>query len=325
MGASTRMATADRASWTACSGCGLCVLACPVWHETRDVMMTPHGRCKSLQGGASLSDIADSVLACVMCGSCEAVCPEEIDTIGLARRLRVELAEAGLSPLARREAGRTRTETAGATVAARRVFLAGTLGERPDLLATIADHLMRHGGVVKGPDIVTASRRWEAGVADAARLLDRALARMPRATSYVVADGATHRMLRERAPRARVAGLGETLLRSKPVRRALSPGDLYVLEPRAYHGDHTRLAPFYERLRQETGCQLNLDLQRLAISTGRGLQDELGIPNLDWKAQIRWMLQGRAFSRVIVEDLGDLAPFAEVTGGPVVHVGELLP
>ena len=81
---------------------------------------------------------------------------------------------------------------------------------------------------------------------------------------------------------------------------------------------------FYERLRQETGCQLNLDLQRLAISTGRGLQDDLGMANLDWKAQIRWMLQGREFARVIVEDVGDLAPFAEIVDVPVVHVGQLL-
>jgi ferredoxin len=300
------------------------VLACPVWQETRDVMMTPHGRCKSLQGGASLSEIADSVLACVMCGSCEAVCPEQIDTIGLARRLRVGLTEAGLSPLARRAAGRTRTDTATATVTARRVFLAGRLAERPDLLAAVTDHLMRHGGVVPGPETVTASRRWEAGLPDAARLLDRALARMPRAASYVTADGATHRWLRERAPGASVAGLGETLLRVEPLRQALSPEDFYVLEPLAYHVDHARLAPFYERLRQETGCQLNLDLQRLAISTGRGLQDELGISNLDWRAQIRWMLQGRTLSRVIVEDLGDVAPFAEVTGLPVLHVAELL-
>ena len=77
-------------------------------------------------------------------------------------------------------------------------------------------------------------------------------------------------------------------------------------------------------LSRNTLASYRYDLQRLAISTGRGLQDELGMPGLDWRAQIRWMLQGRTFSRVIVEDVGDLAPFAEVAEVPTVHVGELL-
>ena len=56
-----------------CTGCGICTMSCPVWWETRDVWFTPHGRARALQGGASVDEVADSVLSCQMCGACEAV------------------------------------------------------------------------------------------------------------------------------------------------------------------------------------------------------------------------------------------------------------
>jgi ferredoxin len=39
--------------YAACSGCSLCLLVCPVWRATRDIRLTPHGRAKALQHGAS--------------------------------------------------------------------------------------------------------------------------------------------------------------------------------------------------------------------------------------------------------------------------------
>ena len=88
------MAPASR-GYAACSGCSLCLLACPVWRSTRDIRYTPHGRAKALQHGATAMDLAASVDACTLCGACEPACPENIALVAMTTGLRAELA--GLS------------------------------------------------------------------------------------------------------------------------------------------------------------------------------------------------------------------------------------
>ena len=44
---------------------------------------------------------------------------------------------------------------------------------------------------------------------------------------------------------------------------------------------------------------------------------------VDARDQARWILQGRACSRIVVEDLDDVAVFKAVTDRPVVHLAEL--
>ena len=61
--------------YRACTGCGICVLPCPVWQETRDLSLTLAGRALALQGGATALDLRESLEACVTCGACEPVCP----------------------------------------------------------------------------------------------------------------------------------------------------------------------------------------------------------------------------------------------------------
>jgi Fe-S oxidoreductase len=80
-----------RRDYSACSGCSLCLLVCPVWRETRDLRLTPHGRAKAMQHGAGLSDIAASVESCTLCAACEPVCPENIDLVGMILSLRAQL------------------------------------------------------------------------------------------------------------------------------------------------------------------------------------------------------------------------------------------
>ena len=71
----TTGAKAAKQDHAACSGCSLCLTVCPVWRRTRDLRLTPHGRAKAIQHGATISDIAESVESCTLCGACEPVCP----------------------------------------------------------------------------------------------------------------------------------------------------------------------------------------------------------------------------------------------------------
>ena len=64
-----------------CSGCGLCLLVCPVWRQSRDVRFTPKGRARAIQHGASREDVAASTAGCTLCGACEPACPEELPLV----------------------------------------------------------------------------------------------------------------------------------------------------------------------------------------------------------------------------------------------------
>ena len=45
---------------------------------------------------------------------------------------------------------------------------------------------------------------------------------------------------------------------------------------------------------------------------------------MDVRGQACWILEGREFSRIVVEDLNDIAAFAAVTDKPVVHLSQLM-
>src|SRR5258708_25072616 len=71
-----------------CSGCGLCLLVCPVWRETREVRLTPKGGARAIQHGAPRDELAASVAGCTLCGACEPACPEELPLVDMLLALR---------------------------------------------------------------------------------------------------------------------------------------------------------------------------------------------------------------------------------------------
>ena len=83
-----------------CTGCGICMLTCPVWNQTRDVMLTVCGRMRVLQNGGAPEDMLESLTACVLCGACGSVCPFGVDTVGLTMELRMILANKSGRPSA---------------------------------------------------------------------------------------------------------------------------------------------------------------------------------------------------------------------------------
>ncbi len=313
--------------YEACTGCGICTLSCPVWWETRDVWFTPHGRARALQGGASVDEVADSVLSCQMCGACEAVCPEEIDLMAMVRRLRTRLSEVDRNPFTRDPVAvpSNRIET-GIDRPGRRLLLAGPeLEGRPALLESVVECL---GGVDRvrvaaddGRDLAWA---FEAGAPlDEARL-HRFWAALRGARELVVIEGILHRPLRERSPGVRVRGLAEALLEGESVFSTFGPRDLFVIDARAYHADQPRLVHLFGRLRSRTRCQMNLDLQRLAIPTGADSLQARGNGHESCETAISWMLEGRDLDRIVVESPADLDALVARTDVPVVHLSTLV-
>ncbi len=305
--------TRPAASHSSCSGCDLCLLACPVWRQTRDIRLTPHGRAKALQHGATAAELGTSIASCTLCGSCEPACPEEIPLVDLILDLRRQ------HPLA--PAPESRPAQATATVSGTLILPDVALRADAARLARIAASL---GAGLAADDGADISLALEAGARVPPARLTQFLAGLAAATRLVAADGLLLRQLHAWLPGKHIDSLGIALSALPSVRSKLRARDLYVIEPRAFHADHARLAGHYDALRVDIGLETNLDLQRLAIpTTASSAQNRLGLRALDAAEQANWILEGRNFERVVVEDAHDCAVFAAVTDRPVVHLGDL--
>lgn len=302
-------------------------MSCPVWWETRDVWFTPHGRARALQGGATVEEIADSVLGCTMCGACEPVCPEEIDVMAMVRHLRTELHEKTLNPLTRNPVfPATDPIQSSSTHTGGRLLLAGPhLEAHPQLLSSVVECL-------GGPDAVRIADddgrdlawAYESGAPlDEARL-DQFLDTLNGARDVVLFEGILHPLLRERASGVKVRGFAETLLDDETMATVIGPRDFFVIDARSFHANHARLVGLFHALRTRCGCTLNLDLQRVAIPTGA---DSLQARDTDLEScavAVDWMLEGREMDRIVVESPADLAVLASRTDIPVVHLATLV-
>ena len=291
--------------FSSCHGCDLCLLTCPVWRQTRDVRLTPHGRAKALQHGASAADLRVSIASCTLCGSCEPACPEEIPLVDMILELRRQQPlEAEIAPVSAANAGGY-------------LLLPGeALRKDPERLKRIASLLDVAVAADDGSDI---SRAIECGAALASARVSTFLGSFKNAKRLVVADGLLLRKLREWLPEARLVSLGEALSTLDVVRAKLRATDLYVIEPRAFHADHARLVRHYDGLIKARNLKTNLDLQRFAVPTCASSAAK----RVDPLDQARWILDGRAFERVVVEDAADCAVFARVTDRQVLHIGDL--
>lgn len=316
-------AFAARRNYSDCSGCSLCLLVCPVWRQSRDVSLTPHGHAKAMQQGGSTADVAASVEHCTLCMACEPVCPENIDIIGMILELRRHLnAPFWLHELQARMAKMAARPVISAPSLPTMLLPDQTLHAHPDTLARIAALLGIPLGEDGGSDI---SMALESGAVISEQRLQRFLTPLRQLKKIIVADGLLLRHLKQWLPHANSIGLGEALSSHADVRRGLRPTDLYVIEPRAYHTDYQRLVKHYDRLRAAHGCAFNLDLQRIAIpATARNLPQRLGLIASNDDGQTRWVLHGRNITRIVVESLEECAALERVSGFPVVHLAELM-
>ncbi|MDD5300880.1 MAG: 4Fe-4S dicluster domain-containing protein [Gallionella sp.] len=316
--------SAAHKSYSDCSGCGLCLLVCPVWHRKRDLQHSPQGWAKALQHGAAPGDLADAVQDCTLCRACDPVCPEQIDIGAMILKLRRQMAHPQTAALQGRMAAQAR-RPAPAHQEKTALLAGAALRAHPALLNRITALLGKAGAfAVAHDDGADISLALEAGVVVPPDRLAALIEPLRRADKIIVADGLLLPYLAQWLPAAKIYSLGETLSSLEAVRRNLRSTDLYMIEPRAYHADYVRLVKYYDRLRRERGCDFNLDLQRIAIpATARGLPQRLGLAMPDDDAQAHWVLHGRSITRIVVENLEDRAAFEKISGVPVVHLAEL--
>ncbi len=314
------LALQTRADYARCSGCGICLLVCPVWRETRDIALTPLARAKALQQGAAVDELAESIASCTLCGACAPACPEQIDLVAMSIDLRRRTAREAVSEFGRRA---SQIHARGAGQGAESLLLAGALLRA--LPATLAHACARlgNGAVVAEDDGSDIALALETGQALSQERLTQFLRPLRGAKRLVVADGLLTYQLRRWLPRADIVGLGERLSGLACVRSALRVSDLYAIEPRAYHADFERLVKHYDALRAECGCSFNLDLQRIAIpasalSLPRRLKGEA-----ESGGQVCWILQGRSPARIVVECAAELEIYRRATSLPVVHLADL--
>ncbi len=309
------------ADFAACSGCGLCLLVCPVWRRDRDFGLTPLGRARALQHGAVAAGMSASIQSCTLCAACEPACPEEIGLVEMTLDLRRRLPQHLPPPMVEQTARPAAPRPAAATV-----LLPGpALRAQSTTLARATALLGGAGGIALGEDDgADIALALEAGAPVPARRLEQFLQPLRGLRKIIVADGLLLRQLRQWLPGPIITSLGVTLSGLPRVRGALRASDLYVIEPRAYHADYQRLVRHYDVLRKDAACAMNLDLQRIAIpAAARGLTQRLGLEPVDDSVQLRWILQGQKVTRIVVEDLQDGAAFAQVTSLPVVHLADL--
>ncbi len=306
-----------------CNGCGLCMLPCPIWQQSHDTILTFAGRARALQGGAKPEEIRNSVDACILCGSCEAACSMGTRTVAITLKLRAEVNEKHKEVRPQKLNVQTINNRNNNT----NLLLpsAALLKSEKILKCTIS---LLNLQLDKDNRLDLALKAFETGIMPKVEMAEAFLRTLIRLRKIVIADGLFKVYIRALIPElhTEIIGLGEALLRLPAIKNALQPTDLYIIEARSYNIDFKRCMPFYTEISIQTGCRMNLDLQRIAIPTGGCINTELGNEFTPKSTkQIRWILEDRSFNRIVVESVEDIGIFKKaVENIPVIHVAELV-
>jgi ferredoxin len=282
-----------------CIGCGLCILGCPAYEETGFDVLTARGRNRALQAGLTAAEMNEPVWACTMCGYCDAICPNEVHNVAIVLHLRRELAARGDGP----------PRTSSTAPAARAVVLGCTIRDRaPHLIPSIEAFLARIGRPSKAANDegCCGSLDVEAGRALPAR-----------ARAGVVADPIC-------LEQYDAEFLGMLAMQHLDL-FDLRPPFYYFAPHRIVNRDHARAYPLYNELRRRFGCDMNLDLNRLARSTSAGSVQGLSGENArDIRAAVERLLGDSPAERVITCSPADYLAFKTYSGRETLFITECL-
>jgi ferredoxin len=316
---------ADTSDPMQCNGCGVCMLSCPVWQQHHTKALTYCGRNRAAIGGAKEEDLAPSARACILCGSCAPLCPMGIRTQQTTIALRQSLAARGLLPKPSDQTIQTNAQKSE-TLSASRILLPGKALRANAALAASVVGLLGDGVGLFSDDGYDIALALESGQAISNARIEAFIAPLTEASEVIVADGLLLNLLHSLLSSSiTVRPLGQALLANPKVRDGLRSTDFYMIETRAYNTNRREFAALYNALRRETGCSMNLDLQRVATPTGAAsMQHREGLASIiSIEEQVKWILEGRKAERIVVEHLDDYEAFATYTKLPVVHLAEV--
>jgi ferredoxin len=282
-----------------CIGCGLCILGCPAYEETGFDVLTARGRNRALQSGLTAAEMVEPIWACTMCGYCDSICPNQVHNVAIVLHLRRELAAPGNGP----------PRTSPAAPAARAVVLGCTIRERaPHLIPSIGAFLARIGR----PSNAATDERC-CGSLD----VEAGLAMPARARAGVVADPIC-------LEQYDADFLGMLAMQHLDL-FDLRPPFYYFAPHRIVNRDHARAYPLYNQLRRRFGCDMNLDLNRLARSTSAGSVQGLSGENArDIRAAVERLLADSRAERVITCSPADYLAFKTYSGRETLFITECL-
>ena len=281
-----------------CIGCGLCILGCPAYEETGFDVLTARGRNKALQSGLAAGDMVEPIWACTLCGYCDAICPSRVRNVDIVLQLRRDLAGQAIA----------------SAPAARALVLGCTIRDRaPHLIPSITEFLRRigrpadlPGDNVDGAEACCGSLDVEAGLATPAR-----------ATAGVVADPICFEQYDAEC-------LGVLAMQHLDL-FDLKPPFYYFAPHRIVNRDHARVYPLYDALRRRYGCDMNLDLNRLARSTSAGsVQGLSGRNSRDISAAVARLLEHSKAERIITCSPADYLAFRTHSGRETLFITECL-
>jgi ferredoxin len=286
-----------------CIGCGLCVIGCPAYEETGFDLLTARGRNKALQSGLTAGEMIEPIWACTMCGYCDAICPTHVNNVEIVLHLRRELVQGGHTGPSLRAVAATMS-----TPLSRPLVLGCTIRERaPHLIPSITEFLRRIGRP-SGPvdDRCCGSLDVEAGRAMPARV-----------KAGVVADPICLEQYD-----AEFLGL---LAMQHLDLFELTPPFYYFAPHRIVNRDHAYAYPLYDALRRRAGCDMNLDLNRLARSTSAGsVQGLSGRDARDVQAAVARLLTHSRADRIITCSPADYLAFRTYSGRETRFITECL-
>jgi ferredoxin len=305
-----------------CIGCGLCVLGCPAFEETGFDVLTARGRNKALQAGLTAPDMVESIWACTLCGFCDAICPTHVHNVDIVLHLRRELVELRLEPDTSGDAmaasaspssvvsgfSRTVQVTTTPRPAPCALVLGCTIRERaPHLISSIREFLGRIGRASDPADEgCCGSFEVEAGRATRARR-----------TAGVVSDPVC-------LEQYEAEFLGVLAMQHLDLFE-LKPPFYYYAPHRLVNRDHARVYPLYDALRRRFGCDMNIDLNRLARSTSASsVQGMTGRDARDIPAAVARLLAHSKAERIITCSPADYLAFKMYSGRETLFITECL-
>ena len=299
-----------------CHGCALCTLVCPVWQQNSDVRYTPHGLAKTLQAGGKLESSA--VMNCILCCACATICPQDIDLVDFMMELRKN-ANTDKTPSALTSKISADSDYTGKTV----LITSSELQNNQPIFKRTLDCLKSSGPVQIASDLAEdIINGFESGNQASQQRLNQFVEPLRKAKKIIVSNGLLQHKLQSWLPEVNIISIGLAMSSQNSVRHNLTETDFYVIDSRAFNTNQQQSLTHYHDLHNSCGCEFNLDLHRLAIPTGNYINNTHN-NNFDLASQAQWLISGRTFDRIIVEDIKDYELLPGITDKPVIHISEL--